>query len=192
MNQKSKSKNKKIIIIALITIVVVVIAVVGFLSWRRAHNSVKTNNDPNGDSLGYVNYGPPTEQEKQEAETNKDAVVDRQKLEQQAANDPTSGGTKKQVIPQISSANQTGQDVLITAYVGGVFEGGGTCTLVAQNGSQKITRTSEGFADATTTSCTPFRMTRNEFPAAGNWTVTIQYSSKTAEGISSGRQLVIQ
>lgn len=190
MNRKSKAIQKKtVLIIAASAVAVLLLAGSGYYIWNN--NREVPNPDPNGDSLGYVNYGEPTEQEKQQADQNKDAVVERQKLEQEAANNQNTGQIK-QVTPQISTAMQNGQEVLVTAYVPGVFEDGGTCTMTAQLGSQKVTRTSEGFANATNTGCAPFRLSRGDFPQAGNWTVVVQYTSNTAKGVSSEKQLSIQ
>lgn len=161
---------------------VFVLAIVTFIGYRHFSGSKST-----------PEYSGPTAQDKRDAEENKIAVERRKQIEEEAKNNPRDAtDPKKQVSPQIVNASQTGDEVFVSATISGLFEDSGTCTLTAVLGDKEIKRTSSGFADATTTSCTPFRLNRSDFPLTGNWSIVISYSSSTAEGASQAGQLVIQ
>jgi len=121
------------------------------------------------------NLTPATAQEKQESEQNKDRIVKEQSNNQQTTQDQTN--KKKQVNVVITNANASA----VNSYVSGVFEEGGTCTATFTQGNMSVTRTSAGFGNVSYTQCTP--ITPN-LPNGGTWTVSVSYSSATAEGTS--------
>lgn len=99
---------------------------------------------------------------------------------------------KKSVTPVLTSAGYTNgskQQVEVDAYVPGIFENGGTCTLTATQGSQKVTATSQGYQNVSQTSCHNFVVDRGKFPAGGSWTIIVTYSSSTAEGTSQNYKM---
>lgn len=175
---KNSNKKTKIVIASLIGVALV--AVAGVLAYKHFN---KTSNPT---------YPGPTAQEIKDAEDNKKNVEKRKQIEEDAKNNPLPAGTKVAVSPQIINASQNGTEIFISASIGGVFEDGGTCTAAITYGGQTVTRSSEGFADATTTSCTPIRIDRSEFSSNGTWSVVLTYSSAKAEGKSQAVQLVIQ
>lgn len=174
------NSNKKIKIIIAAVVTVCVLAVGGVLAYKHFHK----NPSPT--------YPGPTAQEIKDAEDNKKNLEKRKQIEEGAKNNPLPAGTKAAVNPQIINASQNGNEIFISASIGGVFEDGGTCTAVITYGDQTVTRSSEGFADATTTSCTPIRIDRSAFSASGTWSVVITYNSAKAEGKSQAAQLVLQ
>ncbi|MDO8335941.1 MAG: hypothetical protein Q7T74_04145 [Candidatus Saccharibacteria bacterium] len=181
MKIKQKRVSKKIIIIGLIAALIVGMA--AYIVYAQSNTDDKKARKP-------ITYSGPSEQDKKDAADNKANVAKRQEIEQQAKQETSS--SKKQVSPVITNANQNGQQVTVTGYVSGVFEDGGTCTLVASKDGTSFTRTSKGFADATTTSCSPFFIDRSAFSEPGSWTVKISYSSSNAEGTSQTRAIEIQ
>jgi len=180
MKIKQKKVSKKIIIIS--TVAVIIIGSTAYAVYAQSNKDKTKPHKP-------ITYSGPSEQDKKDAQDNKANVAKRQQIEQQAQQQTSS---KKQVTPVITNANQNGQQVTITAYIAGVFEDGGTCTMVASKGSTTVTRTTKGFADATTTSCSPFFIDRSVFPESGVWDIKITYSSSNAEGISQSTALTIQ
>lgn len=176
--KNTEHKNKKIA--ALVVLAVVLAATAGIVAYKHSHRTSQPI------------YEGPTAQEIKEAEDNKQNVRRREQIEEDAKNNPVSNGTKVAVTPQIINASQNGNEIFISSSISGIFEDGGTCTAVITNGNQAVTRSSEGFADATTTSCTPIRLDRSEFPSSGSWSVVINYSSAKAEGKSQASQLAIQ
>ncbi len=105
---------------------------------------------------------------------------------------PAPGSPKKIVQPVIVSASQNEQEVSIRAYTPGIFEDGGSCNMTATQGTRKVTKTNEAFANVSTTDCAPFIMNRSEFPSAGEWNVVISYSSASAAGESQGKTLSLK
>lgn len=137
-------------------------------------------------------YPGPTEQEIKEAEDHKKMVQERERIEEEAKNNPSRNDQKRTIIPLIINASQNGSEVFISATINGVYEDGGTCTATITQGEKVVTVSSKGFADATTTSCTPIRIDRSEFGSAGEWSVVVSYSSDAAEGQSQPARFVIQ
>lgn len=144
------------------------------------------NNKPTGTATGQstpqntssnnINYGPPTQQEKDAAQVHKDQLAN-----QSVSSNSSSSTGIKQVTPIITSINPDGASVY--AYVLGVFEEGGTCTAVAQKGSTTITGQSAGFQNSNYTSCYPISFSTPL--TKGSWSVTVNYSSSTAKGSSN-------
>lgn len=129
-----------------------------------------------------INYGPATEQEKQESEARKNDIG------QQPSPTPPSPSGKKQVVPVVVSADKEGAN----AYVSGIFEEGGTCTakFTTTNGDS-IEATSSGFQNSNYTSCAPIKL-NGPLNIKGDWTVVVSYSSATAEGSSQPRQFKVE
>ncbi len=137
---------------------------------KNGHTSTSSSVGKDQSGSGYVNLNPPTAQDK--AANN--ALKDQLGQDQSPAAAVQNG--KKVVTPVITSASADN----VSAYVPGVFEDGGTCTMKATLGSQTITKTSTGFENASYTSCPPI----DPQLSSGNWVVTVSYSSNTAQGES--------
>lgn len=170
----SGSNKKKVVVIIVITaLVVAALGFAAFKVFRKTDTSTPTGTDT-------INLEPATEQDKQEADQNKDRIVEEQK---QSANTGTSQtSNKKQVNVVITNAATDS----INAYVTGVFEENGTCTATFTQGSTSVTRTSNGFQNVSYTQCAP--ITPN-LPSGGSWSVVVSYSSSTAEGKSQAQSL---
>ncbi len=178
MTKKSTTKKTYIIIAAALLIV----SGCGFYAYKRSQQqpapaSVKT-------------YPGPTEEEKQEAQNNKEALI--KSNEERTTPQTNPDGQKKSVTPVVTSAYQVDANITITAYTPGIFENGGTCTMKATKSGQEVTKTSEAFANATTTDCAPFLLKKADFPLVGDWSVVVSYSSPTAEGVSQSKTLTLQ
>jgi cytoskeletal protein RodZ len=173
MAKRKKSKltksSKRLLIVAL----VLLLGLGAYALFHHKQNSpakpaAKSNNSsPNSN----INYGPPSDAEKQETQAHKEDLA-----QNPPVSPPTSSG-KKAVTPVITSTE--GNQVY--AYVPGVFEDGGTCT--ATFGPQKLVKTSKGFANASYTSCTPISI------PTGFSTVVVSYSSSSAEGNSQATEI---
>lgn len=174
-----KSNNKKRWLILGASIAVVLI--LGVLTWRY-FNSRSKHEAPTGT---VINYGPPTDEEKQAGDNKKQEIVNQQS---QSNNSSTNSGQKKQVTLTITSASASG----VSAYITGIFEEGGGCTATFTKGNEVVTKTSGGFGNASYTQCAPFQVSPSDFPSKGSWTLTVNYSSATAEGKSQPQQVEVQ
>jgi cytoskeletal protein RodZ len=177
MGKKRKNKLSKISKPLLITGLVLVLGLSSYAFLNHKHNnSSNTTSKPNNSSPNSnINYGPPSNAEKQETQAHKDELA---QSDHSQPPPPTSSG-KRAVTPRITSTEGS----QVYAYVPGVFEDGGTCTATFTQGTQKIVKTSQGFANATYTSCSPISR------PSGAWTVIVSYSSSTAEGSSQATEI---
>jgi hypothetical protein len=132
-------------------------------------------------------YDPPTEEEKAQADTHKDELVDRMNEEKKQSE----SATKKQVAPVITNVGQSGDDIRIMGYVAGIFEDNGTCTATFTRGSLTVTRTSDGFTNVSTTDCAPISAPGSAFPEGGEWQVILSYTSAAAAGSSQPKTVVV-
>jgi hypothetical protein len=178
MQVKHKAKlNKRVIVLA---VVAVLLVGGGVLTWhiRRstpAQNQTSTDTPMPDDEP--IDFGPPSEEEKKTGDTQKDSNVNQQQQE----NQQPSGN--KTVIPAITDVGHYDQQIEARAFVPGIFEEG-TCTFTFTQGSAKVSKTSPGTKDATTTTCKPLFVPRGEFPSSGQWSLVVSYASATAKGNS--------
>lgn len=171
---KKKALNSRKVTV-LIVIFVLLLAV-GALAYQRHSDSNSAQDTPSDQSNSKINYGPPTEQDKSDTQAHKDDLSQSDQTQT-----PTDSSGKKQVTPVITEADEN----QVTAYVPGIFEDGGTCTATFSHGSTTLTKTSQGFANATYTNCTPFNLGNSFFNATGQWSVTVAYKSASSEGTSA-------
>lgn len=161
-------------------IVLVVVAGIGGYMWYNRDNEVASP-----EPINPINYDPPTQDEKDQAQANKE------RIEQETTNQDSGSGAKS-VTPVITNASQIGQQVTVNSYVAGIFEDGGKCTITFTKGTTKITKETDGFANVSTTDCTPLRLDRSEFPQGGDWQVVVSYKSSSAQGSSQSKILTLQ
>lgn len=183
------SQNKKLKKMYLVSAVVVAVAGLGggALYWSQ-HRTKKT------DSQSGVNLSPATAEEKKQAEDNKDKIaaeIDKNKAEStdQNGNPPT---VKKDGTVTITYSGLYGDNFEAGAFLGNVFEDGGTCTLTMKKGGLTVTRDSKGFKDVSSTTCTPFSIAKSEFKEVGTWTFKVSYNSATISGTSSEKTVEIK
>jgi len=171
----SQNKNLRIpiknVLIAL-AVVVGLSAITGTVYWKL--NSKKSFDGTAG--VSKINYDPPTKQEQEAANTQKQQNIDRQDLN--TKDTPSTASVFITDATYYSDSNK----VEIRAYVSNLFEDGGTCTATLTNGSQTVTHTSSAFKVATNTQCGAIDIPRAEFTTAGTWNLLLEYSSPTATG----------
>jgi hypothetical protein len=179
MAKRNKRRNSiwrnNLLILSLV--LVLLLAIAGYALAHRT--SGKTNaNETTGPSISSnINYGPPTSQDKQDVQNHKNGLPSGG-----AQNSPpTDSSGKKNVTPIVTEADQS----QVTAFVPGIFEEGGSCVATFTKDSAVLTKTVQGFANATYTSCAPFNFSGSFFPTNGQWSVTVAYKSTSAEGTSS-------
>lgn len=120
-------------------------------------------------------YTPPTAEEKEAANTQKDETV----KETEQNNTPPSSANI------VVDAGQYNDTIEVRAYAANVFESGGTCTATLKYGDATITRQVTAFESARTTQCKGIDIPRSEFKTAGDWQLTVSYSSPTISGQSA-------
>ena len=163
---KTSSKTKIVIIVALAAAIVS-----AYLLFRPTENS--NQSQPDAPAENTINYDPPTEEEKQVANTIKDEV-----LEQDNSTVPNTA----QIV--IVDSSQYGDEIEVRAFVANVTQDG-TCTVTFAKDGENIVKKVDAFADASTSPCINVIVPRSEFISAGEWTVTVQYANDIITGSAS-------
>ncbi len=177
LKNKSFKISKKVIAVCLGIVAIIVVSLLVRNVYFKHNKLVITKPVETKET---INYSPATPQEKADSEANKKAAAER--INQDA--NSTSNTDKRSVSVVITRAEQNGFQVEVNAFVSGVIEDNGTCTLKLTAASDEITKTSAGNKDATTTICTPFSVTTSELKP-GRWKASITYSSATSIGTAS-------
>lgn len=167
-----RPSKKNLLIGGLALVVIASAAVIFFVKHRTTKPAVSTERSPT------INYGPATETEKKEVDANKDRIV---KENQTTNTTPTAGSGNKSVTPIITNTSRS-----INAYVTGIFEDGGTCTATFTKDGTSLSKSSVGFQNVSYTQCAPIDETPG-FLSSGKWSVTVTYTSPTAEGTSAAQ-----
>jgi hypothetical protein len=171
LKQKQYTSKKTIFIIS---IILVVLAIGGVVAYKHFH---KPKPDFSGTAgVSEVNYGPPTKEEQQAGNDQKEKNVTQQENETK----PNDG--KATVVITDASYYADSNTVEVRAFVSNIVEDGGTCTVVFEKNGQKVTQTHAAFKDAKTTQCGALDTPRSQFPSTGTWNVTLTYTSSTATG----------
>lgn len=174
--------------ILIVIICVIVVAGTGFaLHGRKNKENVTPDETPVAQQTPEtINFDPPTEEEKNQSEQHKQELIRQSQLGQ------TQPAPPKSVIPIITDASQYNDNIEVRAYVSGIIESGGKCNLTFTQGTQQLLRTVDGLPDAKVTRCNPAVIPKSTFPALGQWTLIISYSSQQSSGVSDPWQLEIK
>lgn len=182
---KIKKPTKKLVLIALVLLLIV--SGVSYALLKRSNNNAQPSTEPPG-SQEKLNLDPPTAEDAQRVDENKQRIVERQ--EQEANQSPTAG--KKTVTPVITYAGQYGQAVEVGGYVNGVFEDNGTCTTTFTLNSQTVKKSVQAVKNNNSVDCPVMAGDASEFPPKGKWIATLSYTSPTASGASAPREIEIR
>lgn len=182
-SKNPRSSKKRTILFVVLGVFVLAILAVGALELTNKINLFgKENTQQPEIQPGEVNYDPPTEQEQEAANEQKETIT---KDQEQPSNPTTPSnpsnpqtGSKKAIKPVII---RTGGGE-VAGFIPGIVENGGTCTATFTSGPTTVVKTSQGFANASTTNCTPISYAGSG--VAAGWNVTLSYSSNTSEGTS--------
>ncbi|WP_456789391.1 hypothetical protein [Cellulomonas sp. P5_C5] len=113
-----------------------------------------------------------------------------------ASQEPTAGAPAPddltQVAVTISYAGWVadGARVEVGAYVDGVIEGTGTCTLTLTRSGRSVSATVPGTADASSTSCGAVAVDGSQL-SSGTWSAVVDYGSPTSVGSSAPTEVVV-
>lgn len=150
-----------------------------------AYNRYQTNRDADsGSDINNVDYGPPTAEEQ--------AAGDEQKAENTEKESNISSTPSKSANLILIDANQYFDVFEVRAYISNQYEDGGTCTAIFMKDGQTVRQTSTAFKDASTTQCGALDLARSRFPVAGDWQLTVEYSSPTSSGKTTTQTVTIK
>lgn len=166
-----------------ITLVIIVLCIGGFLGWKklRSDHDNKTQNTPTETSQSSnqeketINNTPATEEEKSNSEQKK---IETDNSQQAPATDQSTGKIKATVT--ITEANSG----VIGSFASGVVEDGGKCTATLTQGTKSFTKAVDAIANVSYAQCGRIFLQPSDFPAKGEWSVTVHYESAAATGTS--------
>lgn len=176
-NKNPKMSPKKALLIGIVLVVLAIATLVllektGVTNfYERSQPSSPTPTEPQP----RINLDPPTEEEAAAGDQKKDEIV-QQEQEEDGAPDPA---TKTSVT--IVDASQYDTEIEVRAFASSIKDG--TCVITfEQAGQVKIVKSVPAYADASSSPCIALTLPRSEFPTAGKWHVTVEYSSEGLEG----------
>lgn len=181
-----KKQNTKSKYLALLFVIAIVVLCLSILYVKKHKNT--TSSTPAA-TTGTINLKPATAEDKQRVDQTKNTIVQKDESIQQQG----SSSSKKSVTPTITYANQSPNgEVEIDGYVSGVYEDGGTCTATLKLNGATVTRDVQAVKNVNSVNCPAIVISKDSFATKGSWTVALSYTSNTAAGISTTKQIVIQ
>lgn len=134
-----------------------------------------------------VDYGPPSEEEKDAGDLRKPSNVEQEKIE----SDPVSGTRNAEIV--IVDSSQYDEVFEIRSFISNIFEDGGACTATfSKVGSSPVVTSSAGTTSATTTQCGKMSIPISSFASKGEWQLKLSYSSPAANGETLNRSVEIK
>ncbi len=176
-----KNKKPTKIIILLVALSIVIVAACIWYFFARENQS--TISEETVDTVGSINYNPPTDSEKDASEAAKDAIVDEQQ-NQQSNSGTTQSKKKAIVVANPYGENPEGDAIEVNGFVSNIIEDGGICTLSLKKDGKSVSVQRTATADAQTTTCGLLVIARAKL-SQGSWQGTLHYESPKAEGTSS-------
>lgn len=192
LREQKKRKNfvnKKTIIVACVLVAILLIVGGGWFVWQSRNASIPATPTV-AENEAAVKTETQPQSEVAPADTNENS--ESAKNGESTSTTPTAQSGKKQVTPSLTFAGYADaakQQVEVDAFVQGVLEDGGTCTVTATKGGQKVTAQSTGRANVSQTRCENIIVDRSKFPSGGTWSVVVAYESATASGSSAPQNM---
>lgn len=105
---------------------------------------------------------------------------------------PTASASAASATVVVTYSGWTDADAAVEfgAYVAGLAESGGTCTLTLTSGSRSARAQVSGEPDAASTSCPGMAVPGDEL-ASGTWTAVVSYESPSTSGESDPVEVVV-
>lgn len=183
-----KNKNKKVISIIVSVVLVLALIVSGVITYKYSNRqkitATKSEDKIQQSGGSKIDLSPPTTEEKQASEANKDHIVQQAESSQPA--------TTSSVKPAITYAGQYNNQVEVGAYVSGVLESDGVCITTLSKDSEKITKQVVAVQNINSMDCPVAIIARSEIPSAGAWAATVQYKSAKYNGTSDQREVGVK
>lgn len=171
---------KKILII--ISSLILVALCVYFFLFRSESNDTAQPSTSNG-----INLEPPTDEEKAVGDNQKDKLVEENRNQQNNSSSPS----LKSVSVIITDAGQYYDIIEVRSFIPDHYQDG-TCTIVFTKNGQRYSKDTPARTDSSSTICMNPLIKRSEFPAPGDWNVSVTYKSKGATGESETQTINIK
>lgn len=180
---KNKNNSKKLILLFALAAVVILLGGFSVFMLKNQESSSANTKVQVSNPEAQVNLNPVSQQEAQQADTNKQQIIAREEAQKPASSPEPSTQSSNASITVVGSTSLS-----VKSYVRGIFEDGGTCTAVAIKGAETITKSSEGFKNVSNTQCSPINWDKPL--STGVWKVMISYKSATTQASTSTETIV--
>jgi cytoskeletal protein RodZ len=185
MKRKKQPHSKKIVVLC-VAICVIAAALGGVALWKHKQNTDKIatmSSKTSKTSQGAINYDPPTTDEQNTSEQQKEDIIKKETATPSPSNS---------IVVSIVRAGQlgTGQAVQIRTLVSGATSGTCTATLT-KSGAQTIKKTGTIVREATSVSCEGLDVAANEFNADGDWDLSITAMSNGTVSSSVNQKVTV-
>ncbi len=172
---KTKIKNRRLLYL---TVLAIFVLIGSFFVYEFVHNNNENPTSPVVTNDG-IKYEPATEQEKSEAEQNKENIVKQDK------NQSSQQTNIRTVDIVISSAlqNQSSRNIEVRGYAK-TFNESGTCILTLTRGIMSVSTSGPATQNVSTMSCGKLTIDRSKL-SSGTWVVMLSYQSAGISGKTS-------
>ena len=182
---KTRRRYSKALIVG--ALVLLVVAALGGITLASRHKSPPLSKTPATEKpTSTINYNKPTQQETQTSDSQKQVNVDRQKTDSQ----PVTASATADL--RLTDAAQYVNTIEVRAFVTNVYESGSCVAVFTRAGQPTITTTSTAFKDASTTQCGANDTDRSKFSVAGDWQLTLTYTSASGKVGSATKTVAIK
>lgn len=182
---KIKKSSKKITLLISVALLLAM-SVAGATYIQRRNNSEQAAPSPSPQLT--INYNPPTPEDAQRVEDNKQKIITQEKAQ---ATQPATQTGRKTVTPLITYAGQYGESIEVGAGVNGIFEDNGQCTATFTKGARVITKRVTAAKNSNAVDCPVMSVTVPELAEKGSWSLVVSYDSASSYGISDSRQIEV-
>lgn len=184
---KIKKYGSRISLTALLILCLFVVAAVSFNHRNKAKDSALAATPPTSNTKNpSVNLSPPTPEEvKSGDETKKDIIANEQTTQ------PSTSPQNVPVQPLLTYAGVYNDQVEVGAYVPGIFEEGGICTLTLTKDGKSKSTTVTAVRNVNSVDCPVMTVPRSEL-TAGTWRAVVGYKSVKHIGESSVKEIEVK
>lgn len=184
MYRKNKDKKIKWFLVVVATLVllggiVYILEKRGITDFYDRGNNNDSEQSPQ-QGTNDINYQPPTVQEQDAGDNQKDIILE----DNENNNQQNTDSNKKEATLLITDVGQYGSKIEVRSFIPDYFEDG-SCTIQFSKGNTSFQKIVPAFKDSSTTICTNPDVDRSEFNEPGEWYVKVTYESPTARAEST-------
>lgn len=183
----SLRKNKKTVskkwILAVVAALIVIGGAVAYFIWSKHTSSTATTGKTR--PANSIDYGPPSDAQKQAGEAQKNAIINQQNSgnQGQPTGEPQQNTSNFTITVTRAGQIDASQPVSVRVLVTGVSTG--TCTFTfSQSGQANVVKTGDISYQATTASC-GVDVPPSDFSAAGDWQLAVKATSGSAQATAN-------
>jgi len=175
---------------------VALVGTCGFFAWKQYNSRSQEDGTPAVADARNINTAPTNHEVEEKEESKTEDYADVKDLAEKAAEEveveKNADGLKVAEV-FISNAGQDTMNNVIFAsgIITNVVNHSGDCTYTFSNGGETITESSSALPSAKETICGVVEIDSSRF-TPGEWTVTLNYKSDFAEGVSDATTFTIQ